>query len=195
MPEFLGITKASTRCTGGSAARRRRPAGCRWGSPSAWGGHHGFERGRQLAALSPNRPALRGLPAWPEAPKKPARLDQEQRQPSSDGEGTVVPPSLAIRVPPLLPKQLRPTGPPRRVQMQALGHRSQAWPCPRGGRFGPGGWAVPSVLGERQGQGGLEGGFLIDTVVHKSVIGELVPVEQVLQEVGALVARVTPGHR
>lgn len=92
MPEFLGITKASTRCTGGSAARRRRPAGCRWGSPSAWGGHHGFERGRQLAALSPNRPALRGLPAWPEAPKKPARLDQEHRQPSSDGEGTVVPP-------------------------------------------------------------------------------------------------------
>lgn len=49
--------------------------------------------------------------------------------------------------------------------MQAPGHRSQAWPCPRGGRFGPGGWAAPSVLGERQGQGGLEGGFLIDAVV------------------------------
>lgn len=30
---------------------------------------------------------------------------------------------------------------------------------------------------------------------HKGVVGELVPVEQVLQEVGALVAGVTPGHR
>lgn len=36
---------------------------------------------------------------------------------------------------------------------------------PPDGRFGPGGWAVPSVLGERQGQSGLEGGFLIDVVV------------------------------
>lgn len=29
---------------------------------------------------------------------------------------------------------------------------------------------------------------------HEGVIGELVPVQQVLQEVGAFVARVPPGH-
>lgn len=36
---------------------------------------------------------------------------------------------------------------------------------PEAGGFSPGGWAAPSVLRERQGQGSLEGGFLIDAVV------------------------------
>lgn len=51
-----------------------------------------------------------------------------------------------------------------------------------------------SVLGQREGQCCLQCSLLVNAVVHKCVIGKLVPVQEVLQEVGALVAGVTPGH-
>lgn len=51
-----------------------------------------------------------------------------------------------------------------------------------------------SILREGQSQGSLESSFFVNAVVHEGVIGELVPVQQVLQEVGAFVARVSPGH-
>lgn len=53
---------------------------------------------------------------------------------------------------------------PRRTPTQALGLRESARPCPPR-REGSGPGAAPSVLRERQRQGGLEGSLLVDAVV------------------------------
>lgn len=51
-----------------------------------------------------------------------------------------------------------------------------------------------SVLGEGQSESCLQSGLLIDAIVHEGVVGELVSVEQVLEEVGAFIRGVSPGH-
>lgn len=46
-----------------------------------------------------------------------------------------------------------------------LGHREPVWLSLQAGGLRPRGWAMLSVFGERQGQGGLEGSLLVDAVV------------------------------
>lgn len=167
MPEFLGITKPVPGARGEVLPTLVAGQVCRWGSPSIRGGHHGFERDRLLTALSLNRPALRGPPARPEAPKKPAMLGQEHRQLSSDGEGTAVSRALAILGTASPPAMMEASPGPKGAHSNAGAgpQRASTVLSLEAERLGPGGWAVPSVLRERQGQGGLEGGFLIDAIV------------------------------
>lgn len=166
MPEFLGITKPVPGARGEVLPTLVASRVCRWGSPSMWGGHHGFERDRLLTALSLSRPALRGPPARPEAPKKPAMLGQEHRQLSSDGGGAGVSEALAILGTALPPAMMEASpGPKGAFQCSCRTTERQHSPAPRGGKAWSWWLAVPSVLRQRQGQGGLEGSFLIDAIV------------------------------
>lgn len=133
MPEFLGITKPVPGARGEVLPTLVAGQVCRWGSPSIPGGHHGFERDRLLTALSLNRPALRGPPARPEAPKKPAMLGQEHRQLSSDGEGTAVSRALAILGTASPPAMMEASpGPKGAFQCRRRTTESQHGPVPRG---------------------------------------------------------------
>lgn len=51
-----------------------------------------------------------------------------------------------------------------------------------------------SVFSKRQGQSCLKSGLLIDAIVNKCVIGKLMSVEQMLEEVGAFVSGISPWH-
>lgn len=53
---------------------------------------------------------------------------------------------------------------------------------------------VESVFSKRQGQSCLQSRLLIDAIVNKSVIRELVSMKQMLEEVGAFVSRISPWH-
>lgn len=123
----------------------RDPTGAHW----VGRGQHGLETDR------PRSRAQRGPPAQPEAPREPAALGQEHGCPPSEDPG---PGGLGDHLSgntggSACPAQARETQSPEAAQSpEAGGVRSR-------------GWAVPSVLGQRQGQGSLEGGFLVDAVI------------------------------
>lgn len=116
---------------------------------------------RQSTAPRPNEPALPGPPAQLEAPKKPAMPGQEHWWPPREDvarRARGAAPPATTEAPPG-PRGALPL--PRRRWASGSLHG----PSPEAGGLRSRGWAVPSVLGERQGQGRLEGRFLIDAVV------------------------------
>lgn len=112
-------------------------------------GQHGLETDR------PRSRAQRGPPAQPEAPREPAALGQEHGCPPSEDP---CPGGLGDHL-------SRNTGGSACSAQARETQSPEAAQSPEAGGVRSRGWAVPSVLGQRQGQGSLEGGFLVDAVI------------------------------